>query len=443
MNLYDDKTEFKFGRSNPNYDFSDFYAFICTIEQYQDRRTIILFDSIETNQIGKILGRRPLVDEFESLSPRMIKCNFSQANYDAFKKMINESQEELSEGLWLNLIITDRPTRYRAEYIMEYFAGEPQIMSVFITEDCKKVDSQTQKQLEDLFDIERKESDYIKFERREKLWWLHNKRTRRHKIPKNLVVYDVGQGSMNALLNENGFPFAYFDVGGGAYWNAHTYPNPKKLCFNDNSIIILSHWDFDHWWTFNLLIKRNMINKKVKTTWIVPYQKLGTIQYKFYNLLKKNGHRIIVFPENSVGIFQFGKIEKCRGKNINDCGLVLKITIDKNKYLLPADTEFEWIPNLKNETYAGVVASHHGGFISDNLKEYPNPQNDNGKIVYSFGLKNIYHHPNGLSVILHSQAGWKNIKITPDGSVSFLSSTVRKTGFHGNCDLNIEQSFEN
>ena len=102
---------------------------------------------------------------------------------------------------------------------------------------------------------------------------------------------------------------------------------------------------------------------------------------------------------------------------------------------------------LPNEKYTGIVATHHGGKCTNNLPEFPSPMlADKGKIVYSFGACNTYHHPSLSSVSKHGRTGWLNIKDTTKGSVSFTALKKRKapcnTSCKTKCDLDIDQVFK-
>lgn len=447
MDLHSGKMEFKFGRSEDNNSENEFYAFVDSIETLENGDTIILFDSIEISQIQNVLESRPSSAFFEGLRPRMIKGDFTSNEFQSFKKTLKLENEELSESTWLILKLSQNPTQFKVEYIEEYFEGEPESISTYLDEGCKKANPETQEKLDTLFEIEESDDDCLKMVRKKKLKYLFDKEPLRDNSNFDVVVYDVGQGNMIAILDEKGEPVAYFDVGGGCYWNARTYksPNPRRLCFTNDPYFILSHWDSDHWWTFNKLLrdKNKKRNQIPKTTWIIPLQKLGPNQYKFYNLLKLNGHKIYVWSSRINCYFIFGQIVQCTGdpKEKNDSGLALKTTIGNERILLPGDASYKYIPKVEEEKHTCLVASHHGGLVSNNLTEYPEPDLENGKIVYSFGLKNKYHHPNGLSVIQHYQADWKNIKMTPDGSVSFLSNTLNNAICGGNSDLDIDQIF--
>jgi hypothetical protein len=54
------------------------------------------------------------------------------------------------------------------------------------------------------------------------------------------------RGSANAVLDLNGVPCMYADLGGGVIGHATSFPADfKRLCLTPT--IVLSHWDWDHW----------------------------------------------------------------------------------------------------------------------------------------------------------------------------------------------------
>lgn len=64
---------------------------------------------------------------------------------------------------------------------------------------------------------------------------------------KGVAVYDVGQGNWQAILHgKTGQPFAYVDAGGGVLYNSKTFPKDFKRP-PAVPLVILSHWDWDHW----------------------------------------------------------------------------------------------------------------------------------------------------------------------------------------------------
>ena len=421
---------------------SEYYAFVDSIETLDDNRTIIQFDCVRSHQIDRLENRNLSFDESEKLEASLIVCDFSDNTYQEFK---NSLDEPLNENDWMELKLTDLPNQYKVTVIQEYDEEEfPNSIERYIGKGCKKVGLNVKKKLKETFYIQ----DDHRLLNALKIKETEKREGRKLEKAFDVVVYNVGQGNMNAILDQKGKVIAYYDVGGGAYWNAHTYqsPNPRNLCFTNRPIVILSHWDFDHWWTFNKALRKRNNVPIPKTTWIVPDQELGPIQSNFYKLLKKNHQELIVWSSATQTYIEnlvkpIGKIIKCKGNSKNDSGLALIVESPMFRILLPGDASYEHIPNIEFEEYTGLVATHHGGLNTANLKDYPKPSTKCGKVIYSFGHKNTYHHPTGVSVIDHCKAGWLNIKVTTVGSVSFMSIIKRKAPCRGKCDLDIDQIF--
>ena len=319
---------------------NEFYAFVDSIETLENGRTIIQFDSIERNQIEQFNKNELTPADIESLKPTMIRCDFSTSVYEIFKNENNEFEE----GIWLDLRISQKPSQFQAEYIPEYFEGNPEVSSAFINQSSKVVPSNKQK-LEAFFEIKNNEDALLRLIRLKKINQICKVEPKLDNSEFDIVSYSVGQGNMSAILDKSGIPLAYYDVGGGSYWNAHTYtpPNPRQLCFKNKPIFVLSHWDSDHWWTFNGLLRNRKINKYQvpQTTWIVPSQKVGPIQYKFYNLLVANNHRIISLATIATHNLGFGEVVKCKGNTMNDGGLAVKVKIGSLCFLLPGDASYD------------------------------------------------------------------------------------------------------
>ena len=436
------------GEENP-INNSEYFAFVDNIEIQEDGRSIIQFDSIHIHQIDKFDRDILTSEEIQLLQPSMILCDFTKNIYEEFKAIF---EEEFVEGNWLLLNVTATPTQFPVNYIPEYESGPPSMDTRYLLrEGCTKVNDGNKRKLRKIFQIQEQEEEFINWTRNFKIDIILKEDPRIDVSNFDVVVYNVGQGSMNAILDENGYPVAYFDVGGGAYWNADTYPsqNIQNLCFKKQPIFILSHWHYDHWWTFNRLIKDHSIPKGLKTTWIVPKQDIGPIQSKFYHLLKLYHHNILICSDRVTCYFRFGEVLKTYGLSKNNSGLILKVTIGEERILLPGDASYEYIPMSEHEAFTGIVATHHGGKCTDDLNQFPKSKNESGKIVYSYGLNNTYGHPSQNSKNNHIKAGWSNIKKTITGTVSFkatsdqieLNIASSKYGLGNDCGYDIEQGF--
>src|SRR5229473_4093727 len=167
-----------------------------------------------------------------------------------------------------------------------------------------------------------------------------------------LAVYDVGQGNCNALCDSA--PTWYFDFGGGCLWNARTYPVPLRFCFKYNPPIVLSHWDFDHWFSAAK-------NDRAKAAlWIVPRQTIGPRTWKFAAELYLKGSFRVWGGIDRVAVPD-GEIVRCTGpeSDKNSSGLAAVVSLKAGTGLLPGDAAYSRIPKCPN-TLSALVAMHHG-----------------------------------------------------------------------------------
>lgn len=216
-------------------------------------------------------------------------------------------------------------------------------------------------------------------------------------------VYDVGQGNWNALLGPDDVPEIYFDLGGGVLGNLHTFPKPLTgLCTTNQPLVVLSHWDWDHW----SLAERE--TSALSLTWIVPRQRLGPVHAQFLRRLLCKGE-ILVWPEGleSVEMGQV-RIEKCTGsaKNRNHSGLAMVVSNgatsqqQTEKVLLPGDCRYTAIPGARDPNLVSVVVPHHGGSLRSSF--VPDPLVvPHGRLVYSYGGGNTYEHPCEVTEATH------------------------------------------
>jgi hypothetical protein len=234
--------------------------------------------------------------------------------------------------------------------------------------------------------------------------------------PRFVLVLDVGQGNCNAVLEMPYLPRLYFDFGGGCYWNKRTYPKAREFRFDPNCLIVLSHWDADHWYSAQLVpAARDVI-------WLAPRQPKGPRATDFATVLERR-NKLIWWPndldEFSLGL---GHVTKCRGTGRNDSGLAMQVTLrgvgrDRSKFgrrvLLPADASYGSIPRRDSGGYSGLVAAHHGGHAVGAIPRV----NRHGVVVYSFGLDNTYGHPRWDTFVKHLDAGWNRAYATLGGDV--------------------------
>jgi beta-lactamase superfamily II metal-dependent hydrolase len=210
--------------------------------------------------------------------------------------------------------------------------------------------------------------------------------------PDGVAIYDVGQGSCNALLRD-GVPILYFDFGGSAIGNWRSFPlHLKNFCFTYQPPIVLSHWDWDHWSS----ALRDL--RALQATWILPIQSqarsLGAVHARFIAMLRRN-RATLLWCDQQTPCLPTSGFEICfcngPGTNRNESGLALTLGHGPIRVLLPADA------SPGNALHCGcevdhLVVPHHGG--RTDLSGLPNPTNvKSSHLIYSYGVGNIFLHP--------------------------------------------------
>ncbi|MDH3889914.1 MAG: hypothetical protein OEV49_02420 [candidate division Zixibacteria bacterium] len=270
-------------------------------------------------------------------------------------------------------------------------------------------------------------------------------------------VHNIGQGSSVAIYDILGRPRIYFDFGfplmcyfrtavpnsqvypgwGGWAGNNPAFPalaNPPagtlhrtfrnpRACLHNTDMIILSHWDWDHWYQAHA----NMANIAGTTIPVVaPVQPVGGQALGFWNAL---GLRVpparYVWPVGQVcREFVWGYLLKCNGPagNVNRTGLAALVRMRRDpavaypvrpllganvaapvfsaneRYiLLMGDGEFIDLPIFNaagppfwpaNMRLVGMTASHHGGNLATPAAQIPTPAvGAPGRITFSYGVR--------------------------------------------------------
>jgi hypothetical protein len=263
------------------------------------------------------------------------------------------------------------------------------------------------------------------------------------------AVYDVGQGSCGALLDEDGVVIAYLDFGGGVQKNAHTFPGALgQFCFSNDPPIILSHWDWDHW------SSALRDTRALSATWIVPRQRIGLVHWTFVQTLRATGGNLLIWPSrlSVIGNHEF-EIRKCTGKGRNHSGLavVIRDCESVDQILFPGDARYSAIPGVLDSTFSAIVVPHHGGWMSSKRVPSRSGSPDN-RLVYSFGPGNTYNHALPATETNHRSAGWAPVLerrtsgLRPNlGHIGLPLSGVPPShslpcgGGSGGCDLQIVQ----
>jgi hypothetical protein len=257
-----------------------------------------------------------------------------------------------------------------------------------------------------------------------------------------IASYNVGQGNCNAICDSQSVPLFYFDFGGGCYANRHTYVTPLKFCFRHRPAILLSHWDTDHY-------QSAKINPAYKNNqWIVPRQVIGPVHLKFFLSLPAGK---VIWPAFLDELeFPWGSIVICKGprgkKNHTGLAIIAELNSRVNtikNVLLPGDAAYVYIYQALNESFDGLIATHHGANFD--MNNAPAPQSRGTKaLVYSYGLLNCYHHPKQNAMNAHKGYGWTlQEKNTPNGHIALIDNlNIPFLPCEGKeCDLQLSQKF--
>lgn len=207
------------------------------------------------------------------------------------------------------------------------------------------------------------------------------------------AVYDVGQGNCCALLKE-GAPNLYFDLGGGVLRDRDSFPPAlSKFCFTQDPLIVLSHWDWDHWSS----ARRDL--EALDQRWLIPRQpRLGAVHSAFLADLLRRSAGVAVWPKGlDTVVGRQVTMHRCSGpvSNRNDSGLALVAEIGHSRprarVLFPGDAAFHRLPIDPEESFTSLVASHHGGRTKSKFI----PRSDGracGRLVFSYARDNAYGH---------------------------------------------------
>ena len=190
-------------------------------------------------------------------------------------------------------------------------------------------------------------------------------------------LVDVGQGDCFAIVatkDGTSFPLMYVDYGGVMDHPDRENIERTKLRMPVNhkfgkSVIVLSHWDKDHYWSAK---KKNTEAKK--SMWLVPNQWISPQAAKFSAELENAYRWPEGYKEKLVGVSLRDHtvlIRKCgrHDKEIpyedrNSTGLVVTIhnsqVTESSQVVLPGDCPLHQIPHLPSTRISLLSAPHHG-----------------------------------------------------------------------------------
>lgn len=230
-------------------------------------------------------------------------------------------------------------------------------------------------------------------------------------------IYDVGQGDAIAVLNETGRPILQLDYGGrqdNPFEGKSRAEIDGMLPVSTDALVMLTHWDEDHWSTGPKGDAARAVN------WLVPRQVTSPRAVRFAADLKK----VRCIPEARVGtvfayralngdVILWQKIAKSSPspsihENCNRTGVAVALLRPSRGagqvILLPGDAPFDEVPlfvalRSSGTTLTGLVAYHHGSkYPLGNgtrslLRKWPVTPGGPCDIVFSYAAGNSYGHP--------------------------------------------------
>ena len=258
-------------------------------------------------------------------------------------------------------------------------------------------------------------------------------------VASHLAVYAVGQGNANAVCVGKERQSSTSTWEGGCLWNAKTYAKVLRFCFSFEPPIVLSHWDFDHWFSATKIPLQG-------TTWVVPIQDFGARTHAFVSKLVNSRARVLVWPSHLGNLkLPWGHLVRCTGTTKNDSGLALFVETSPGDYVLaPGDAQFQFIPSpfAKSQPLAGIVGTHHGSAHTGSPIPSPSPSRTGQarSVAYSYGGGNKYGHPSAIARGLYVGEGWAELETT-SGSIALPDSTasLSQGAVASNCDLLLKQ----
>lgn len=226
------------------------------------------------------------------------------------------------------------------------------------------------------------------------------------------VVYDVGQGNCNAIVNAMAQPLVYYDFGGGVLSHTKTYPTGlSKFCFTKCPSIVLSHWDWDHWSSAKRTQRASSDPIAIAAKWIVPRQKLGPVHRGFAAQL----NNLLIWPRSLPQVSTPNvAVQSCLGpkgtRNHSGLSMVFKPSWARgNGVLFTGDCDYRYISAATSHGggFDCVVIPHHGAKLSKKTT-IPPPQVSSSylRLCVSCGKSNDYGHPDGITITDHVSSGW-------------------------------------
>lgn len=248
--------------------------------------------------------------------------------------------------------------------------------------------------------------------------------SQRQLLAEHLTMYDVGQGSAQALVRlcqSHATPELYIDMGCGRNHVQDATLQQLKFCTSESPPVILSHADEDHWCGAMTPAMAAAGYPAHKLAWTAPATTGSVAFMAFARSVWSQGGSILTLdlatqpPQTITVKTQTGHLLIAQGtsKQFNHSGLIVAaVRKDNNHYwLLPGDCDYHFFPQALQDMAAksacvALAAFHHGASPKKNTVAPNAVTDDYRRLVYSFGCGNQHRHPTLSAVTMHEAAGW-------------------------------------
>ncbi|SHN02035.1 Metal-dependent hydrolase, beta-lactamase superfamily II [Halanaerobium congolense] len=235
-----------------------------------------------------------------------------------------------------------------------------------------------------------------------------------------VIVRNVGQGNWNEIyLNKNQIIFYDFGCSMYAKKNILEKQIEKSELLRKNPILIISHWDIDH---YHALVACNQKELKGFKNIIFPAARFSQTSKRVFKKIKESTNYCEItssikrVSKNRIGLEKIGDCKPLslfrgeKSSNINKSGLTISVRGKNEAMVLPADHSYRQVfeymfSDLPEDLRINMVTPHHGGKAGKIKRYFKNSRKLNCSIT-STG-KNNYGHPKDEVRISLIEIGFK------------------------------------
>lgn len=272
---------------------------------------------------------------------------------------------------------------------------------------------------------------------------LSNSQTNNLPIPSlpnfnlTLITRNVGQANWNEIWIGNTMQWIY-DIGASLHASRHeverTLNLRKRTLQRDKPILVLSHWDIDHFHCLSCMDKVDIKNSFSKFV-CMDAMKSITSKRTYNTIITALGYKNVycLKPVNRTNGISMHLWNRCgniafyvgeKNRNINYCALCLFVSGAYKSSNLTGDIRLiqakdiydrEIKKQLSTSKHV-LIAPHHGGDNKKCFRRYSSPTNE---VVISVGYNNDYNHPSPHMLSYLNRLCNNNIKRTDqDGDIT-------------------------